>query len=96
LAREPQWPQGCTKALRLGNHDAGAPSGKENHMKFSSLILLVLVALWLGGCAETNSNRYRNTDPMVNLANTCAMCGATVDDNYFAGSAFRAIGPGNY
>jgi hypothetical protein len=33
---------------------------------------------------------------MVDLANTCAMCGATVDDNYFANSAFRAMGPGNY
>ncbi len=78
------------------NHDAGRPSGKENHVKFNSLILVVLAALFLGGCADTNSNRARGVDPMVDLANTCAMCGATVEDNYFSGSAFKAMGPGNY
>jgi hypothetical protein len=65
-------------------------------MKYNFFILAVLAALFLGGCADPNSNRFRGADPMVDLANTCAMCGATVDDNYFAGSAFRAIGPGNY
>jgi hypothetical protein len=64
-------------------------------MKDNCLILAVLAALWLGGCADTTSNRFQSPDPMVNLANTCAMCGATVDDNYFADSAFKAIGPGN-
>jgi hypothetical protein len=76
------------------NHDAGRPSGKENHLK--SLILVVLVALFLGGCADTNSNRVRSTDPMVDLASTCAMCGATINDNYFVGSSFKAMGPGSY
>ena len=33
---------------------------------------------------------------MIDLANTCATCGGTVSDNYFAGSAFKAVGPGNY
>lgn len=65
-------------------------------MKRNVLILVVLAALLVGACADTKSNRYRNTDPMVDLANTCAMCGATVNDNYFAGSAFKAIGPGSY
>jgi hypothetical protein len=72
------------------------PSGKENHMKFNSLILVVLVALFLGGCAEPNSNRARSMDPMINMANTCATCGAAIQDNYFAGSAFKAVGPGSY
>ena len=65
-------------------------------MKYHGLILVVLAVLLLGGCADTNSNRSRSTDPMVDLASTCAMCGASVDDNYFAGSAFKAIGPGSY
>ena len=66
-------------------------------MKFKGLMLLVLAVLLLAGCAETkSSNRYQSPDPMVDLANTCAMCGATVDDNYFADTTFRAMGPGNY
>jgi hypothetical protein len=65
-------------------------------MKYSGLILLVLAALWLAGCAEPSSNRYRSPDPMVDLANTCAMCGATVSGDYFSGTALRSVGPGNY
>jgi hypothetical protein len=64
-------------------------------MKYSGLILIALVGLWIG-CADPNDKRFRSTNSMVDLANTCAMCGATVDDNYFANSAFRAMGPGNY
>jgi hypothetical protein len=86
----------AAKAAGQDNHDAGRLSGKENRMKYNSLILVMLAALWLGGCADTNSNRARGTDPMVNLANTCAVCGATVDDNYFSGSSFKAMGPGSY
>jgi hypothetical protein len=71
-------------------------SRKESHMK-KVLILLVLAALGLGACADTNgSSRYRGSSSIIDLANTCATCGATVQDEYFAGSAFRAIGPGNY
>jgi len=59
------------------------------------LMALLLGALLLQACAETNSySRNRNT--IIDLANTCATCGSTVSDNYFAGSAFKAIGPGNY
>jgi hypothetical protein len=65
-------------------------------MKCNGLILVVLATLLLGACADPNSSRSRSMDPMVDLANTCAMCGATVSDNYFAGSAFKAIGPGSY
>ncbi|MEJ2672802.1 MAG: hypothetical protein P8168_11510 [Deltaproteobacteria bacterium] len=65
-------------------------------MKYKALILLVLAALWLGGCAQSTGNRYRSADPMVDLASTCAMCGASIDDNYFSNTTFRAMGPGNY
>jgi hypothetical protein len=59
------------------------------------LMLLMLAALLFQACADTNIySRDRNT--VIDLANTCATCGATVSDNYFAGSAFKAIGPGNY
>jgi hypothetical protein len=61
------------------------------------LMLLMLAALLFQACADTNSNsRYRSRDAMLDRASTCATCGATVSDNYFAGSAFKAIGPGNY
>jgi hypothetical protein len=62
----------------------------------NSLILLVLAMLLVGACLDPNSAEYRSRISMINLANTCATCGATVGDNYFAGSAYRAIGPGNY
>jgi hypothetical protein len=60
------------------------------------LILLVLAALGLGACADTSSSRYGRSDSLVNLANTCATCGATIKDDYFIGTNVSAIGPGNY
>jgi len=60
------------------------------------LILLVLAALGLGACADTTSTRSRRQNSIIDLANTCATCGASIQDNYFAGSAFRAMGPGSY
>jgi PBP1b-binding outer membrane lipoprotein LpoB len=65
-------------------------------MKYKSLILLLLAALLLGGCAETKTAKYQSPDPMVDLANTCAMCGATVNSNYLFNTGMRAVGPGNY
>ena len=59
------------------------------------LMLLSLACLLLQACAETNSS-YRKRNPFIDVANTCATCGGSVQDNYFAGSAFRAVGPGNY
>jgi hypothetical protein len=64
-------------------------------MNYNGLILLVLAALLVGACADTDT-RYRGRDSMINLANTCATCGATIKDNYFAESSFKAIGPGSY
>ncbi len=63
-------------------------------MNYKGLILLVLVALLFGACAEPN--RFQSRDSMIGRANTCAVCGATVEDNYFYGSAFKAMGPGSY
>ena len=61
------------------------------------LMLLMLAAMLLPACVDTNSHsRYRNRDSMLDRANTCATCGGSVSDNYFAGSAFKAVGPGNY
>jgi len=55
----------------------------------------LLAALLFQACADTNGNsRYR--DSMIDRASLCATCGSTVSDNYFAGSAFKAVGPGNY
>jgi nitrous oxide reductase accessory protein NosL len=65
-------------------------------MKFRSLMLLVLAALLLAGCAETKTTGYQSPDPMVDLANTCAMCGGSVDSNYLFNTGMRSIGPGNY
>jgi hypothetical protein len=62
-----------------------------------SLILLLLAALLLGACADMDSSsRYRRSDSIIDLANTCATCGATIKDDYFVGTNLRAIGPGNY
>jgi hypothetical protein len=59
------------------------------------LMLLMLAAMLLPACADTNSHsRSRNT--IIDRANLCATCGGAVSDNYFAGSAFKAVGPGNY
>ena len=59
------------------------------------LMLLMLAASLCQACADTNS-RSRNRNTIIDLANTCATCGGSVSDNYFAGSAFKAVGPGNY
>ena len=59
------------------------------------LLLLMLAALLFQACADTNSHS-RNRNTIIDLANTCATCGGSVPDNYFAGSAFKAVGPGNY
>jgi hypothetical protein len=65
-----------------------------NYMKYKVLILLGLAALLFGACAEPSP--YQNRDSIIDLANTCAMCGATVEDDYFANSAFKSMGPGRY
>ncbi len=51
--------------------------------------LILLVALGLWGCAETNSSGA------VNRASMCAMCGASVSPDYFYYSADRSMGPTN-
>jgi len=60
------------------------------------LMVVLLAALLFQACADTNSHSRNRHDSMIDLANTCATCGGAVSDNYFAGSAFKAIGPGNY
>jgi hypothetical protein len=59
------------------------------------LMLLVLAAVLLHACADTNGTSRRR-DSIIDQARTCATCGGSVSDNYFAGSAFKAVGPGNY
>jgi hypothetical protein len=60
-------------------------------------LMVLLLAAWLvPACADTNSRSGNRRDSMLDRANTCATCGATVSDNYFSGSAFKAVGPGNY
>jgi len=59
------------------------------------LMLLVLAASLFQACADTNSHS-RNRNTIIDLANNCATCGGSVSDGYFAGSAFKAVGPGNY
>ena len=54
-----------------------------------SVGLLLLAALLTWACAETNSNS------VTGRAATCAMCGASVEGDYFAYSADRAMGPTN-
>ena len=61
------------------------------------LILLGLTAVLLGACADTNSSsRYRRHNSIIDLADNCATCGGSIRGDYFAGSAFKAVGPGNY
>lgn len=61
------------------------------------LILLVLAALGLGACADTNGgNMYRTSNSVIDRANLCATCGATVPESYFYNSNLSAIGPGSY
>jgi len=59
------------------------------------LMLLILAALLLQACADTNSS-YRSRNPFIDVANTCATCGGSVSESYFADSAFKSVGPGNY
>jgi hypothetical protein len=92
--KAPEW-QGLPRQGGRNNLSTGDPTRKESHMK-KVLILLVLAACLSGACADTNNSRYQGRDSMINLANTCATCGATVEDNYFYGSNLRAIGPGSY
>ena len=59
--------------------------------------MLLLLAAWLvQACADPNSRSGNRRDSMLDRANTCATCGASVSDGYFGDSAFKAIGPGNY
>ncbi|MCL4504002.1 MAG: hypothetical protein M1438_19425 [Deltaproteobacteria bacterium] len=51
--------------------------------------LILLMALGLWGCAETNSSG------VVDRAALCAMCGASVSPDYFYYSADRSMGPTN-
>jgi hypothetical protein len=54
--------------------------------KSMGLMLLAVLLTW--GCAETNSNT-------VHRASMCAMCGASVEADYFTYTADRAYGPTN-
>ncbi len=51
------------------------------------LLLLAMVLAW--GCAETNSS-----SATVGRAAMCAMCGASVQGDYFSRTTDRSIGPG--
>jgi hypothetical protein len=61
----------------------------------TGLMLLMLAAMLLSACADINNNS-RNRDSMIDRANLCATCGASISDGYFGASAFKAVGPGNY
>ena len=50
--------------------------------------LLVLAALLIVGCAETASSG------VTGRAATCAMCGASVNADYFTNTTDRSLGPG--
>ena len=58
------------------------------------LMALMLAAVLVSACAETNS--YRGRDATIEKARTCAACGASVRGDYFLGSSVKSIGPGNY
>jgi len=88
-------PQKSAGALRQEDSPGRNPSRKEGHMR-KGLILLILAALLFQACADTNSYSGNRGGSLIERANTCATCGAGVSDNYFAGSAFKAVGPGNY
>jgi hypothetical protein len=62
---------------------------KGAEMKRMVSLLLLLAALMLWGCAETNSSGA------VNRASMCAMCGASVSGDYFYSAADRSMGPTN-
>ena len=55
-----------------------------------SVGLLLLAALLTWACETTNSG-----SSVAGRAATCAMCGASVEGDYFAYSADRAFGPTN-
>jgi hypothetical protein len=56
--------------------------------------MLLMLAVWFfSACADTN---MYSRNAMIDRASTCATCGGAISDNYFAGSAFKAIGPGSY
>jgi len=94
LTFEPVGRARAAEVLGQDDSQAGNPSGKEDHM-IKGLMLLMLAAMLLQACADTNSS-YRSRNPFIDDARNCATCGGSVQDNYFAGSNFRAIGPGNY
>jgi hypothetical protein len=60
------------------------------------LMLLMLAAMLLPACADTNSHSRNRSDSMIDRANLCATCGGSVSGGYFDASAFKAVGPGNY
>jgi hypothetical protein len=60
------------------------------------LVLLVLAAALGSACADMNGTSRSRRDGVIDRASICATCGGSVSDNYFAGSAFKAVGPGNY
>jgi len=94
LTFEPVGRARAAEALRQEDSLGRNPSRKEEPM-IKGMMLLMLAALLFQACADTNSHS-RNRNTIIDLANTCATCGGSVSDNYFAGSAFRAVGPGNY
>jgi hypothetical protein len=70
-------------------------------------MLLMLAALLLQACADTNSNsRYRDRDAMLDRTRTCATCGAAVSDGILpaarwpvartiaGGGCIRIVSPG--
>jgi hypothetical protein len=68
---------------------------RKGDQMIRGLMLLMLAAALFQACADTNSHS-RNRNTIIDLANTCATCGGSISDGYFAGSAFKAVGPGNY
>ena len=54
------------------------------------LMLMDAGGLLFQACADTNSTPLPEPRSMIERANICATCGGTVQDNYFAGSTFRA------
>ena len=89
-------PQKSAGALRQENNQARNSSREEGHMRKGLILLLLLAALLFQACADTNSYSGNRRDSLIERANTCATCGASVSDNYFIGSSIKAIGPGNY
>jgi hypothetical protein len=55
-----------------------------------ALVLILLAGLLTWSCADTNSR-----GGITGRAASCAMCGASVEGDYFAYTADRAFGPTN-